>query len=135
MPQGTPFTIQIDREKMEVRSIVDANTYRVRRGAEETRPATHPVAATVWARLDDFERAQSLRSFRALLEQISFSPKPGQLPPSIPVVELRELRVAGLAQPRTPAERVWKRWFERTPAALEGNGPGLVDNQYVSWLF
>ena len=52
-----------------------------------------------------------------------------------PPVSLRNLRFAGLPPTRTPAERIWQRWFDRTPAALQSDGPGLVDNLYVSWLW
>lgn len=50
-------------------------------------------------------------------------------------LEVRQFRVHGLPEPRTPAEQVWQRWFEKTPAALQSDGPGLVDNLYVSWAF
>jgi hypothetical protein len=56
-------------------------------------------------------------------------------PIAAPTVEARGLRVVGLPKPRTPAERIWDRWFARTPAALQSDGPGLVDNLYVSWIF
>lgn len=54
---------------------------------------------------------------------------------AMPALELRDLRVEGRPPARTPAERVWDQWFQDTPAALEGDGPGLVDNLYVSWLW
>ncbi len=50
-------------------------------------------------------------------------------------LDIRDLRIQGLPKPRTRAERIWQRWFERTPAALQSDGPGLVDNLYVSWSF
>lgn len=53
-------------------------------------------------------------------------------------VLLRNVSVEGLPAPRTPALRVFQRVYDRTAdptSALSGIGPGVVDNQYVSWLF
>jgi len=53
----------------------------------------------------------------------------------VPAATLRKLRVLGLPPPRTPAERIWNSWFDKTPAALQSDRPGLVDNIYVSWVY
>jgi hypothetical protein len=128
MPQRPPFTVAIDAEELQVLSTPDITTYRVRRGANGTLPAAHRTGASVW---DDSARIgpAPVRVFRL---------PPGTLPPprsGEPAVDVRDLRIDGLPPRRTPAERIWQRWFERTPAALQSDGPGLVDNLYVSWIW
>ena len=140
MPQRPPFEVLVGAEAMTVLRIVDGSTYRVRRGALGTVPEAHAAGATVAARVKPLRRAA-----REIGLPIGFRPRRGGLAaaaydPSAetrttPVLELLDVRVDGRPPPRTPAERVWERWFARTPAALEGDGPGLVDNQYVSWLY
>jgi len=122
MPRRTPFTLTIGGEAMQVTAIAGPTRYAVRRGSRGTRPAPHPAGARVLA---NFPRPRRIPA--------------RDLPPPVPqtgaVIALEDLRIAGLPPPRNNAERVWNRWFARTPAALEGDGPGLVDNLYVSWLY
>ena len=122
LPARTPFLIAVGQETMDVTQIVDRRTYRVRRGANHTAPARHLAGQPVWA----------------LFPGDRLKPPPVRTPEPVPLTDpaltISNLRITGLPE-RTPAERIWKRWFEDTPAALEGDGPGLVDNLYVSWLF
>ncbi len=119
MPQRTPFRITIGAEELEILSIVGATRYRVARGIGHTAASAHPRGATVWATLGNTEPERA---------RVSTTP-PG------PALRVTDLSVSGLPTPRTPAERIWNSWFKETPAALEGSGPGLVDNLYVSWIF
>lgn len=66
---------------------------------------------------------------------IWFTVKPARAVQGSPTIEIRNLYIHGLPKWRTPAERIWQRWFRQTPAALQSSGPGLVDNLYVSWVF
>jgi len=122
MPIRAPFTILIGREALEVTAIEGPTTYRVRRGVRRTTSTTHPRGARVLATFPLKPRKDT-------------RPKPPPVPATGAVITLEQLRVAGLPPPRNEAERIWNRWFARTPAALEGDGPGLVDNLYVSWIY
>jgi hypothetical protein len=111
MPRSAPFGLEVDGEQMDVRRILGSRAYLVARS-----PAArdHEAGAGAWAVLAVPER-EELTGDAA--------------------VTLTGLRVNPAAPSRTPAERIWERWFDDTPAALEGDGPGLVDNLYVSWIF
>lgn len=139
MPQSPPFLVTIGPEELEVISISDITTYRVRRGANRTRPVSHPAGEMLYANVKRLVRRPPSMDEGALLARLGFRPRSEELAivedSRTPVLALRRLRMSGLPPPRTPAERVWQRWFERTPAALEGDGPGLVDNLYVNWLY
>jgi hypothetical protein len=53
-------------------------------------------------------------------------------------IRLRGAHVVGVAVPRSPTLRVYDRVWQATldpENHLRGTGPGVVDNQYVSWLF
>ena len=67
--------------------------------------------------------------------KIWFTVRPAGAVRGDPSIEIRNLDIHGLPASRTPAERIWLRWFRQTPAALQSGGPGLVDNLYVSWVF
>jgi hypothetical protein len=100
-------------------SIVGPGRYRVRRGIDGTKASRHPTGAAVWAEFPTPSKPPG-------------ASRRGQTGAPI---SLRRLHLTGLPAPRSPAERIWQRWFDRTPAALQSDGAGLVDNLYVSWLW
>jgi hypothetical protein len=125
MPQKPPFTITVDSEEMRVLEIDGLTAYRVRRAVNGALPAGHAPAAVVW----DGAAAGARRAFRLP------PATPGSTAYAEPIVQLRDLRIGGVPPARSSAERIWQRWFGQTPAALQSDGPGLVDNLYVSWIW
>jgi hypothetical protein len=58
--------------------------------------------------------------------------------PPFASITFENLRIRGLPAPRSPTLRVYQRvWLAQAvpEASLGGISPGVVDNQYVSWLF
>jgi hypothetical protein len=113
LPRYAPFEVGLGAERMRVTAILGPSAYRVSRGYRGTVAVRHAAGSAVYA---------------------EFSRKRVEAPPSAEI-QLRHFHVQGLPPPRTDAERIWARWFDRTPAALQSDGPGLVDNLYVSWLW
>ncbi|MFN2467582.1 MAG: carbohydrate binding domain-containing protein, partial [Gaiellaceae bacterium] len=141
LPQSPPFAVALDAEKLKVVEIVDRTTLRVRRGANRTRPSRHRAGTPVEARVKAVARRRGAEPAGGPLSRLGFAGWRPQRPSvraltadetsASLVLALQDLRVAGRPAPTTRAEHVWERWFDRTPAALEGDGPGLVDNLYV----
>lgn len=72
MPQAVPFTLTVGSEAMTVTAILDATTYRVTRGGENS--AAHDAGATITSDAVSFGTELTGARVRNVLERIGMSP-------------------------------------------------------------